>query len=72
MSGGAQVGVLMLVFFVGGIAVGVLVVIAMSARRTRKSGEPDWEQDEDDDWEAGHEEPDGGPGAWPPIVGWRS
>jgi hypothetical protein len=72
VSGGALVGVLLFVFFLAGIAVGVMVVIAMSARRTRKSGEPDWEQDEDDEWEADHEEPGGGPGAWPPIVGWRS
>ncbi len=72
MSGGVLVGVLVLVFFLAGIAAGVLAILAMSARRTRKPGEPDWAQREDDDWEEGGEEPDGGPGAWPPIVGWRS
>ena len=72
MSGGAQIGVLLLVFFVAGIAVGVVVVIAMSARQAREPGEPDWAQGEAGDREADDEEPDGGPGAWPPIVGWRS
>lgn len=72
MSGGVLVGVLVLVFFLAGIAVGVVTVLAMSARQARTPGEPDWERDEDDDWEADDEEPDGAPGAWPPIVGWRS
>jgi hypothetical protein len=72
LSGGALAGVLILVFFLAGIAVGVVTVLAMSARRTRKPGEPDLADGEDDDWEQDHEEPGGGPGAWPPIVGWRS
>ena len=77
MSGGALAGVLVLVFFVAGIVVGVVVVIAMSARRAREPGAPDLTQDEDDDWEEDDweeddEQPDGAPGAWPPNVGWPS
>lgn len=69
MSGGALVGVLVLVFFLAGIAVGVVTVLAMSARRAREPSKPEREAD---DWEEDGEEPDGGPGAWHPIVGWPS
>jgi hypothetical protein len=72
VSGGALVAVLILVFFLAGIAVGVVAVLALSARRTREPGEPDWAPGEEDDWEADDEEPEGGPGAWHPIVGWPS
>jgi hypothetical protein len=72
LSGGVLVGVLVLVFFLAGIAVGVVTVLAMSPRQAREPGEPDWAQSEADDREADDEEPDGGPGAWPPVVGWRS
>lgn len=65
-------GVLVLVFFLTGIAAGISTVIAMSARRAREPGESDWAQGEDDDWEEDDEEPGGGPGAQHPIVGWPS
>ena len=48
MSGPATLAVVLLAFFVAGIGAGVAVVIALSARRTRKPPEPDWPASEDE------------------------
>jgi len=40
--------VVLLAFFVAGIGAGVAVVIALSARRTRKPPRPDWSASEDE------------------------
>ena len=51
MSGTATLAVVLLAFFVVGIGAGVAVVIALSARRTRKPPRPDWPVSEDEpDW----------------------
>ena len=51
MSGTATLAVVLLAFFVAGIGAGVVVVIALSARRTRKPPRPDWPSSEDEpDW----------------------
>lgn len=62
MSGGALAGVVLLVFFLAGIGVGIVVVIAMSARRTRQPSEDGWPEDEDQD---GHRDGSGDPPRWP-------
>ena len=49
MIGAGTLAVILLVFFVAGIGAGVVVVIALSARRTRKPPRPDWPVREDDD-----------------------
>jgi hypothetical protein len=41
MSDAAVTGIVLLVFFVAGIAVGIVIIIAMSARRTGKANDPD-------------------------------
>ena len=51
MIGAGTLAVVLLVFFVVGIGAGVVVVIALSARRTRKPPRPDWPVSEDEpDW----------------------
>lgn len=42
MIGTSTLAVVLLVFFAAGIGAGVVVVIALSARRTRKPAEPGW------------------------------
>jgi hypothetical protein len=46
--GTATLAVVSLVFFAAGIGAGVVVVIALSARRTRKPPGPGWPVSEDD------------------------
>jgi hypothetical protein len=41
MSDAAVTGIVLLVFFVAGIAVGIVIIIAMSARTTGKANDPD-------------------------------
>jgi hypothetical protein len=43
--GAGTLAVILLVFFVAGIGAGVVVVIALSARRTRQPPRPDWPED---------------------------
>lgn len=51
MSATATLAVVLLAFFVAGIGAGVVVVIALSARRTREQPGPDWPASEDEpDW----------------------
>ena len=60
MIGTGTLAVVLLVFFVAGIGAGVVVVIALSARRTRKPAGPDWPVSEDEPaW------PVSGGGDWP-------
>jgi hypothetical protein len=72
LSGAVLAGVLVLVFFLAGIAVGIVAVIAMSARRAHEPGERDWTDGEVDGWDEDNEDSEGGPGATPPFVGWPS
>jgi hypothetical protein len=80
LSGGALIGILLLVFFLAGIAVGVVAVIAVSARRTRVPPGYGWPRDGDEEDRAGDPGPDpdgfgdgpggfgdgpGGPPRWP-------
>jgi hypothetical protein len=66
-------GVLVLIFFLTGIAAGISTVIAMSARRAREPGEPDWAPGEDDDWEQRTTRSwTTVPAPRPPIVSWPS
>jgi len=59
--GTGTLAVVLLVFFVAGIGAGVVVVIALSVRRTRKPPRPDWPLSEDEpDWPLSEDEPD-----WP-------
>jgi hypothetical protein len=46
--GAGTLAVILLVFFVAGIGAGVVVVIALPARRTRKPPRPDWPVNEDE------------------------
>ena len=48
MIGAGTLAVILLVFFMAGIGAGVVVVIALSARRTRKPPRPDWPVSEDE------------------------
>ncbi len=72
MSGGALVGFLVLVFFLAGIAVGVVTILAMSARRARMPPEYGWPEDGAEEDQADDPGPDTdgfgyGPGGprWP-------
>ena len=47
MIGTATLAVVLLVVFAAGIGAGVVVVIALSARRTRKPAGPGWPVSED-------------------------
>jgi len=61
MSTTATLAVVLLAFFVAGIGAGVAVVIALSARRTRKPPRPDWSASEDEPaWPVSEDEP-----GWP-------
>ena len=69
----ALTGILLPVFFLVGIAVGVVAVVAMSARRTRVVPEYGWPQDGDEENRTDDPGPDaggfgddpGGPPRWP-------
>jgi hypothetical protein len=80
VSGVALAAVIVLAFFLAGIAVGIVAVFAMSPRRPGKPGErepeerdwpgeQDWPDDEDDDFEL-HRPREDEPGAEPGQTPW--
>lgn len=61
MSGTATLAVVLLAFFVAGIGAGVVVVLALSARRTRKPPGPDWPRNDDGPrWPVREDDDEGG------------